>query len=71
MHLSTGTREHSKEEIGALGDQKVAELEEKLCDQIQSPKKVGGCFLCLRTKTQVQQQFSHPTTMLAAMGLRL
>lgn len=46
-HLSTGTTEHSKEEVGI---QKVAELEEKLPDQIQSLKKVDGCFLCLRTK---------------------
>ncbi|XP_066178087.1 protein TMED8 isoform X2 [Sylvia atricapilla] len=38
-HLSVGTRDHSKEETGALGDQKVAELEEKLPDQIQSLKK--------------------------------
>lgn len=70
-HLSTGTREHLKEQIGTLGDQKVAEIEEKLPDQIQSLKKVNECFLCLRTKMKVQQQFSHPTTVLAAMGLRL
>lgn len=38
-HLSTGTTEHSKEEIGTLGDQKVAELEEKLPDQIRSLRK--------------------------------
>ncbi|XP_039407719.1 protein TMED8 isoform X1 [Corvus cornix cornix] len=38
-HLSTGTTEHSKEEVGILEDQKVAELEEKLPDQIQSLKK--------------------------------
>lgn len=49
-HLSTGTTEHSKEDIGILEDQKVAELEEKLPDQIQSLKKVDGCFLCLRSK---------------------
>lgn len=49
-HLSTGTTEHSKEEVGILEDQKVAELEEKLPDQIQSLRKVDGCFLCLRTK---------------------
>lgn len=60
-----------KEEIGTLEDQKVAEVEEKLPDQIRSLKKVNECFLCLRTKMEVQQQFSHPTTVLAAMGLRL
>ncbi|KAI1237693.1 hypothetical protein IHE44_0013778 [Lamprotornis superbus] len=38
-HLSADTTEHLKEETGTLGDQKVAELEEKLPDQIRSLKK--------------------------------
>ncbi|XP_053835702.1 protein TMED8 isoform X2 [Vidua macroura] len=38
-HLRADSTEHSKEEIGTLGNQKVAVLEEKLPDQIQSLKK--------------------------------
>lgn len=70
MHLSADTTEHSKEEIGTVGDQNVAVLEKKLPDQIQSLKKVDGCFLCLRMKTEVHQQFSYSTTVLATVGLR-
>lgn len=42
-------------EAGTLEDREVAELEETLPDQIQSLKEVGGCFLCLKVRREVQQ----------------
>jgi len=53
--VSAGLTEDSKGEAGTLEDQEVAELEEKLPDQIQSLKEVGGCFLRLKASTEVQQ----------------
>lgn len=53
--VSVGTTEDSKEEAGTLEDQEVAELEEKLPDQIPSLREVGGCFLCLKARREVQQ----------------
>lgn len=53
--MSVGTTEDSKEEAGTLEDQEVAELEEKLPDQIPSLREVGGCFLCLKARREVQQ----------------
>lgn len=42
--VSADVIEDSKEDSCTLEDQKVAEAEEKLPDQIQSTKEVGGCF---------------------------
>lgn len=42
--VSADTKEDSKEDSCTVEDQKVAEAEEKLPDQIQSTKEVGGCF---------------------------
>lgn len=50
--MSAGATEDSKEEAGTSEDQEVAALEEKLPDQIQSLKEVGGCFLCLKAGTE-------------------
>lgn len=53
--MNAGTTEDSKEGAGTLEDREVSELEEKLPDEIQSFKKVGVCFLCLKARTEVQQ----------------
>lgn len=53
--MNAGTTENSKEGAGTLEDQEVAELEEKLPDEIQSLREVGVCFLCLKPMTEVQQ----------------
>lgn len=54
-HLSASATEDLKQEVSTSEDQEVAEVEEKLPDQIQSLKEVGGRFLCLKVRSKVQQ----------------